>query len=119
MHAIWLTNVPATFQQLIENCLGEIYLQWCIIYLENIIIFSKTPKNHTVHLRGVFDKLACSGLKLNPANVNCLKLRLPTWITLSPKMGSRQIQNDSCYNQLASAHYGHRHMKLPQDYKTL
>ena len=53
-----LMNVPATFQQLMENCLGEIHLQWCIIYMEYIIIFSKTPKDHIVWLRDVFDKLA-------------------------------------------------------------
>ena len=53
-----LTNLPATFQQLTENCLREIHLQWCIIYLDNIIIFSKTPKDHIDHLRGVFNKLA-------------------------------------------------------------
>ena len=43
-----LTNVPATFQQSMENCLGEIHLQWCIIYLDDIIIFSKNPKDHIV-----------------------------------------------------------------------
>ena len=37
-----LTNVPATFQRLMELCLGELHLDWCIIYLDDIIIFSKT-----------------------------------------------------------------------------
>ena len=27
-----LTNAPATFQHLMEICLGELHLQWCIIY---------------------------------------------------------------------------------------
>ena len=34
-----LTNAPATFQHLIESCLGEMHLKWCIIYLDNIIVF--------------------------------------------------------------------------------
>lgn len=34
-----LTNVPATFQQLMKLCLGDLHLQQCIIYLD-IIIFS-------------------------------------------------------------------------------
>ena len=38
-----LTNAPATFQHLMETCLWEMYLKWCIIYLDNIIVFSKTP----------------------------------------------------------------------------
>ena len=39
-----LTNAPATFQQLMETCLGEIHLKWCIIYLDDIIVFSKNTR---------------------------------------------------------------------------
>ena len=28
-----LTNAPATFQRLMESCLGDLHLSWCIIYL--------------------------------------------------------------------------------------
>ena len=41
-----LTNTPVTFQHLMETCLGELHLNWCIIYLDDIIIFSKTPQEH-------------------------------------------------------------------------
>ena len=41
-----LTNTPSSFQQLMESCLGELHLQYCIIYLDDIIIFSKTPEEH-------------------------------------------------------------------------
>ena len=41
-----LTNAPATFQCLMESCLGELHLSWCIIYLDDIIVFSKTPEEH-------------------------------------------------------------------------
>ena len=61
-----LTNVPATFQHLMENCLGELHLSWCIIYLDDIIIFSDNPKEHLRRLRGVFTKLDKAGLKLKP-----------------------------------------------------
>ena len=40
-----LTNAPATFQHLMESCLGEMHLNWCIIYLDDVIIFSKTPED--------------------------------------------------------------------------
>ena len=39
-----LTNAPATFQRLMGSCLGGLHLNWCIIYLDDIIGFSKTPK---------------------------------------------------------------------------
>ena len=34
-----LTNAPATFQCLMESCLGDLHLKWCIIYLDDIIVF--------------------------------------------------------------------------------
>ena len=41
-----LTNGLTTFQRLMESCLGELHPQYCIIYLDDIIIFSKTPEEH-------------------------------------------------------------------------
>ena len=41
-----LTNTPTTFQRLMENCLGNLHLNWCIIYLDDIIVYSKTPEEH-------------------------------------------------------------------------
>ena len=41
-----LTNALATFQWLMESCLGVLHLQQCIIYLDDIIIFSKTVDEH-------------------------------------------------------------------------
>ena len=43
-----LTNAPVTFQHLIQSCLGNLYLQYCIIYLDDISVFSKTPEEHLV-----------------------------------------------------------------------
>ena len=45
-----LTNAPATFQRLMESCLGELHLSCCIIYLDDIIVFSWTPEEHLVRL---------------------------------------------------------------------
>ena len=45
-----LTNVPVTFQNLMQSCLGNLHLQYCIIYLDDIIVFSKTPEDHLVRL---------------------------------------------------------------------
>ena len=42
--AFWLTNASATFQHLMETCLGELQLNWCIIYLGGIIAFATIPK---------------------------------------------------------------------------
>ena len=71
-----LTNAPTTFQRLMESGLGELHLQYCIIYLDDIIIFSKTPKEHLHHLRLVFQKISEAGLKLKPSKCEFFKTRL-------------------------------------------
>ena len=45
-----LTNAPATFQHLMESYLGDMNLKWCIIYLDDIIVFSETPREHIQRL---------------------------------------------------------------------
>ena len=62
-----LTNTPATFQRLMETCLGDLNLHWCIIYLDDIVIFSKDLASHLGKLEAVFQKLEKAGLKLKPS----------------------------------------------------
>ena len=71
-----LTNAPTTFQCLMESCLGELHLNWCIIYLDDIIVFSKTPEEHLERLQGIFDKLATAGLKLKPSKCGFFKSKI-------------------------------------------
>ena len=61
------TNAPATFQRLMHNCLGDLNMTWCVVYLDDIIVFSDNPKDHIVRLEAVFQKLASAGLKLKPS----------------------------------------------------
>ena len=71
-----LTNAPATFQRLMESCLGELHHNWCIIYLDDIIVFSKMPKEHIVRLGGVFNKLVQAGLTLKPKKCEFFKSKI-------------------------------------------
>ena len=71
-----LTNAPATFQCIMESCLGELHLNWCIIYLDDIIVFSKTPEDHLIRLHGIFEKLSKSGLKLKPNKCESFKSKI-------------------------------------------
>ena len=71
-----LTNAPATFQHLMESCLGEMHPKWCIIYLDDIIVFSKTPEEHIERLRGVFEKLSAASLRLKLSKGELCKLQI-------------------------------------------
>ena len=41
-----LVNSPATYQRLMEEILGDLHLDICFIYLDDLIIFSKTYEEH-------------------------------------------------------------------------
>ena len=99
-----LTNAPATFQRLMESCLGELHLEWCIIYLDDIIIFSKNPDDHITHLEGVFEKLAKARLKLKPSKCKSFKSSLKPH-SLKGWHCHRSLQ-DRGYSQLAYAKDG-------------
>ena len=68
-----LTNALATFQHLMETCLGEMHLKWCIIYLDEIIVFLKMQEEHIKRLRGVFEKLSAAGMRLKPSKCEFFK----------------------------------------------
>ena len=42
-----LCNAPVTFQHLMQNCLGELNLTYTHIYLDDVIIYSKTKGENT------------------------------------------------------------------------
>ena len=76
MHALGLTNVPATFQRLMESCLGELHLNWCIIYLDGIIVLSRTLEEHLHKLKAVISKLRAASLKLKPTKCDLFQQQI-------------------------------------------
>ena len=71
-----LCNVPATFQRLMQNCLGELNLTYCLIYLDNVIVYSRMPAEHLQRMRVVFDRLRMHGLKLKPTKCELFKMEI-------------------------------------------
>ena len=49
------SNVPATFQWLMQNCLGELNLTYCLINLDDIVIFLQMAEEHLHCLHIIFD----------------------------------------------------------------
>ena len=48
------TNAPAIFQRLMDNCLGELNMNWCIVYLDDIIIYSQDAASHIERFEAFF-----------------------------------------------------------------
>ena len=47
-----------------QNCLGELNLMYALIYLDDIVVFSDTEKEHVKHLAAVFECFRKHSLKL-------------------------------------------------------
>ena len=65
-----LCNVPATFQRLMQNTLGKLNLTYCIIYLDDVIVFGRMEEEHLERLRVVFEHFREFNLKLKPSKCN-------------------------------------------------
>ena len=61
-----LTNAPATFQRLMERVLSSLQWQICLVYIDDVIIFSKTLDEHIDRLQEILGRLKTAGLKLKP-----------------------------------------------------
>jgi transposase InsO family protein len=61
-----LSNAPATYQRLMERCLEGLHLKMCLVYLDDLIIFSRTYEEHIERLDKVLRRIQECGLKLAP-----------------------------------------------------
>ena len=52
-----LKNAPSTFQRVMDNVLRELIGTVCLVYMDDIIIFSASLQEHLVNLKKVFDAL--------------------------------------------------------------
>jgi hypothetical protein len=61
-----LMNAPATFQRLMDNVFYDVTWKFVLVYMDDIIIYSKSLEDHCAHLEQVLQLLIKAGLKLNP-----------------------------------------------------
>ena len=102
-----LCNVPATFQWLMQNCMGELNFIYCLIYLDDLIVFLWTTEEHLYRLQVVFDHLREYNLKLKPLKCSLFREEIDYLAHKVSKEGIRP----SNINVRAVAKYAH-----PQTY---
>src|SRR6266540_2394778 len=61
-----LCNIPATFQRLMNQVLRKYLRKFVLIYLDDIIIYSKTFEEHKKHVKLVFEALRATSLMMKP-----------------------------------------------------
>ena len=59
-----LCNAPGTFQRLMESVLQPILGVFAMVYIDDVIVYSKTIEQHATHLEEVFRLLERAGLKI-------------------------------------------------------
>ncbi len=59
-----LTNAPGTFQRLMNYVLRSVIGKICLVYLDDIKVFSKSKEEHLANLGQIFDLLKGADLKL-------------------------------------------------------
>ena len=67
-----LCNAPTTFQRLMQNCLGELNLTYALVYLDDVIVYSKMEEDHLRWLQAVFERFHEHGLKLKASKCSFL-----------------------------------------------
>jgi len=84
-----LCNVPATFQRLMHQVLGELIYTVVPVYIDDINVHSKTFEEYLIYLKQVFKKIMKAGLKLRKEKCEFCKKEL--------KNGSKENRNHKEY----------------------
>lgn len=68
-----LKNAPATFQRLMNDILRDYINKTCVVYLDDILIFSTTLPEHTIAIKNILKILQEKNLKIQIDKCNFMK----------------------------------------------
>ncbi len=68
-----LASAPATFQRLMEKVLSKLQYKTCLVYLDDVIVYSSTFEQQLIRLQEVLTRIKDAGLKLNPNKCHFFK----------------------------------------------
>ena len=68
-----LCNAPVMFQHLMQNTLGQLNLTYCVIHLDDVVVFGHMEEEH---LRVVFERFREFNLKLKPSKCSFFQLEI-------------------------------------------
>ncbi|EGE08377.1 hypothetical protein TEQG_08797 [Trichophyton equinum CBS 127.97] len=71
-----LANAPTTFQAYINEIFADLLDQFCVVYLDDILIFSDTLEDHKAYLITVFERLASMHLYIKASKCEFEKTKI-------------------------------------------
>ncbi|EGE08389.1 hypothetical protein TEQG_08801 [Trichophyton equinum CBS 127.97] len=71
-----LANTPATFQAYINKIFADLLDQFCVVYLDDILIFSDTLEDYKAYLITVFEQLASMHLYIKASKCEFEKTKI-------------------------------------------
>jgi len=66
-------NAPSTFQRLVDRVLYGLTWKQCLVYLDDVLIFSKTFNQHLCDIHEILTRFKFAGLMLKPSKCNFAK----------------------------------------------
>ena len=69
-------NAPGTFQWVMDLTLSDLNFQILLVYLDDIIVYSRTLPEHLIRLNQLFQRLVQANLKLKPSKFFLLQTRV-------------------------------------------
>jgi len=71
-----LCNAGSTFQRVMDLTLNGLNFNMCLVYLDDIIVYSADVGEHITRLEKLFERLRAASLKLKPSKCELLKSEL-------------------------------------------
>ncbi|CAF5077031.1 unnamed protein product, partial [Rotaria magnacalcarata] len=68
-----LKNAPSSFQRIMYELLVNTRWDFCLVYIDDVIVFFQTFDQHVAHLNEIFSVLYNANLQLNPQKYSLLK----------------------------------------------
>jgi len=71
-----LCNAPETFQRLMDLVLSGLTWTTCLVYLDDVVVFSSNFEDHVLRLQQVFDRLKQANLKLKASKCRLFQRKI-------------------------------------------
>jgi hypothetical protein len=75
-----LKNAPSEFQNIMNDIFNP-FTHFAIVYIDDVLIFSKSIEEHWKHLNSFLDTIKHSGLVVSAKKIKCSNNSIPDFLT--------------------------------------